>query len=304
MTVSIHKAGLLTSLQDLGRSGWRNQGISAAGAMDPLAATLGNLLLQQTPHTPVLEITFGMAELRFGCSGWVALTGADLGARLDGNAVAPWWRFPVEAGQRLLFTRPRQGYRAYLALSGGLEGMPFLGSVSADLAAGLGAPLRDGEVLNWKPQRRFAGSLLIRAPRRGRLRALPGPEEAAFPGPARYLFWQGAWAVSRHADRMGLRLSGPALLGYQGQELASHGVLPGVVQVPGDGQPILLGAEAQSTGGYPKVAMLCRADLWQLGQLGPGDELAFLRITQREAVQAYRQQQAYLARVREHVQAH
>ncbi|EKE76124.1 biotin-dependent carboxyltransferase family protein [Gallaecimonas xiamenensis] len=302
--IEVLKAGILACIQDGGRPGYRSQGVPASGAMDMLALQVANLLLKKPPLSPALEITFGQTQLRFQQSGWVALTGADLGASFNGEPITPGWRFKVEPGQILHFRQPKRGFRAYLALAGELVVPHVLGSASTDLGSGFNAPLATGDELDWRPAGDFAGPLLVRTPGTGRLRVLPGSEYDSFDKLAHGLFWHSDWTIGSLSNRMGYRLSGPKLNRLVGDELPSHGVLPGTVQVPGNGQPIILGMDAQATGGYPKLGMVIAADLWQLGQLGPGRHIGFIPATAAEARLAWQQQLDYLAHLEAFIAEH
>ncbi|WKE64274.1 biotin-dependent carboxyltransferase family protein [Gallaecimonas kandeliae] len=302
--IEVLKGGILATIQDGGRPGLRNQGVPVSGAMDSLALQAANLLLQKPPLAPAIEITFGQTQLRFQKSGWVALTGADLGASFDNEPVTPGWRFHVEPGQVLHFRQPKKGFRAYLAVSGELEVPQVLGSASTDISSGFNAPLATGDELGWRPEGDFQAPLFVRVPGTGRLRVLPGPEYESFDQEAKTLFWHNDWTIGSLSNRMGYRLNGPKLTRLVGDELPSHGVIPGTIQVPGNGQPIVLAMDAQATGGYPKLGVIIAADLWQLGQLGPGRRLGFIPVTMAEARLAWQQQQAYLKHLEEFVAAH
>lgn len=295
--IEIVRAGPLATVQDLGRPGWRDRGLSLCGALDDLALQAGNLLVGNAPGAAGLEFTLGGATLRFHADSCIAVTGTDADAQLDGHAVRPWWRQRVRAGQTLKLAAPRERMRSYVAVAGGVDVPVALGSHSTDLKAHFGGlagrALRDGDRLPLKaaaalPSRAVGLRPPVWTPS---VRALPGPEHDDFPAGA---FWGADWAVTPQSNRMGYRLAGPVLAREHGAELASHGVLPGVVQVPPSGQPIVLLADAQTTGGYPKIAVVIRADLWKLAQLPLGATLRFERCTREDAVAALRQQQLLL----------
>ncbi|MFT7724690.1 MAG: biotin-dependent carboxyltransferase family protein [Roseateles sp.] len=302
--IEILRAGPLATVQDLGRPGWRDRGLSACGALDDLALACGNLLVGNPPQAAGLEFTLGAAALRFEADGCVALTGTDADAELDGRPLRPGWRSPVRAGQTLRLAAPRERMRSYVAVAGGIAVPELLGSRSTDLKAGFGGlagrALRDGDRLPLGPAAaRPARAAGLRPPDwSASVRALPGPEHDDFGAAARDAFWAAAWTVTPQSNRMGYRLAGPALARERGGELASHGVLPGVVQVPPSGQPIALLADAQTTGGYPKIAVVIRADLWKLAQLRLGGTLRFQRCTPADAHAALRERQALLNRLR------
>jgi biotin-dependent carboxylase-like uncharacterized protein len=284
-------------VQDLGRHAWRDRGVSLCGALDDVALAAGNLLLGNPADTAGLEFTLGGATLRFDADCWIALTGTDADASLDGRPLRPGWRCAVRAGQQLKVAAPRDRMRSYVTVSGGIALPAVLGSRSTDLKAGFGGldgrALRDGDRLPLgRPARLPTRSVGLRLPDwTPTVRALPGPDYADFDDASREALLAADWAVTPQSNRMGYRLAGPALTRERGEELPSHGVLPGVVQVPPSGQPIVLLADAQTTGGYPKIAVVIRADLWKLAQLRLGATLRFVPCSPEEALTALRERQ-------------
>jgi biotin-dependent carboxylase-like uncharacterized protein len=303
--IELLRAGPQTTVQDGGRGAWRDRGVSLCGALDDLALAQGNLLVGNPVDAAGLEFTLGGARLRFEVDACIALTGTDAEARLDGLPLRPGWRGHARAGQTLQLAAPRERMRSYLAVSGGIAVAPQLGSRSTDLKAGFGGwqgrALRDGDRLPIQaaaagPPRPAIG---LRPPDwDARVRVLPGPEYAEFPAASHALLWEADWTLTPQSNRMGYRLAGPVLERERGGELASHGVLPGVIQVPPSGQPIVLLADAQTTGGYPKIGVVIRADLWKLAQLRLGATLRFIPCSREEAVAALRQRKAALNRLR------
>lgn len=301
--LNIIRAGMYTSVQDGGREGLRQLGISRCGAMDKPALITANLLVGNDANAAALEITLGAATFQFARDGWFALTGAGCEATLDGAAVWSGWRHWATAGQTLMLGRPQHGIRSYLALAGGIDVPMVLGSRSTDLNAGVGGLegrcLRDGDVLPLAtPQRTF------RAPRgvkpllaSNRIRALPGPEYHEFDDVSQEAFWRSPWQLSPQSNRMGYRLKGQPLTRAHARELLSHGLVPGVVQVPHNGQPIVLMNDAQTTGGYPRIACIIEADMFQLAQIPLGQPIHFVRCSLEEALKARDDQQRYLAQL-------
>ncbi|MBJ7221667.1 MULTISPECIES: 5-oxoprolinase subunit PxpC [unclassified Brenneria] len=298
--LKIIHAGLYTSVQDTGRFGFRRLGISQSGALDIPALKMANLLVGNAENSAALEITLGNFVATFTSPCWVALTGADCHAVLDGKPLWTGWRFAVEAGQTLKMHLPRHGMRSYLAFSGGIEVPEALGSRSTDLKAGFGGfagrLLKDGDELllgaaSRLPARETGVKQLLFG---NRVRALPGPEYQEFSEEAREAFWRTPWHLSPQSNRMGYRLQGPELQRTTLREMPSHGLLPGVVQVPHSGQPIVLLADAQTTGGYPRIACVIDADLYHLAQIRLGEPVHFIRCTLAEAQQAAQEQRRYL----------
>ncbi len=298
--LTIIRAGICTTIQDAGRQGWRQYGIGTGGALDNPAMQTANLLVGNQPDSAVLEITLGRFCAEFRRDGWLALTGADCQAQLDGRPVWTGWRVPVKKGQRLTLDVPQRGMRSYLAVGGGFRLEALLGSCSTDLNAGFGGldgrALKDGDKLPLTGDRPdFHSSVGVRQLLwSNRLRALPGPEYHEFNHESQQAFWRTAWQLSPQSNRMGYRLQGRKLVRKQQRDLLSHGLMPGVVQVPPGGQPIVLMADAQTTGGYPRIATIIEADLYHLAQLRPGSPLHFVFCTLQEAQQAKQQQQRSL----------
>lgn len=293
-------AGLYTSVQDTGRFGFRRLGISLSGALDIPALKMANLLVGNAENAAALEITLGqfVAVLTSPC--WVALTGADCHAELDGKPLWTGWRFAAQAGQTLKMHVPRHGMRSYLAVSGGIEVPEILGSRSTDLKAGFGGfagrLLADGDQLalgraGRLPTKEIGVKQLLFG---NRVRALPGPEYKEFSRDAQEKFWHTPWHLSPQSNRMGYRLQGPELSRATAREMSSHGLLPGVVQVPHSGHPIVLLSDAQTTGGYPRIACVIDADLYHLAQVRLGEPVHFVRCTLAEAQQAAQEQRRYL----------
>jgi biotin-dependent carboxylase-like uncharacterized protein len=301
--LKVLRAGFLSTVQDLGRPGCRQFGVGTCGAVDTLALTLGNRLVGNAANTAGLEITVGpTVQFSFECDSVIAMTGADVVAELDGTPVWPGWRTPARRGQTLTLGTPRSGLRAYLALAGGIDVPVVLGSRSTDLNAGFGGfhhrALQNGDRLPLGNHDGVSTPLGIKLPEWVPwVRALPGPEYEEFMLESRQQFWDTSWQASPQSNRMGYRLVGPTLVRASSRELLSHAVLPGVVQVPPNGQPIALLADAQSTGGYPRIAKVIDADLWKLAQLPLGGRVRFIPCSLSDAHAAERQGQLYLERI-------
>lgn len=308
--IEILTPGLLTTVQDLGRPGWRAAGVPAGGACDALAATLANWLVGNDASAPLLETTLTGLTLRVDADTLVAVTGAICRVRINDQEAALGQPLPLHAGDRLYLGPARAGCRNYVAVQGGLAITPVLGSAATCLAAGFGGwhgrPLRVGDRLPVvaAPLRlpKHMQGWSVRTPlpihRHGRLRLLPGPDwDSLSTASQQQLLSQACYTVSARSDRMGLRFDGPALERQTAMECSSEPVAFGTVQLPPDGQPILLLADAQTTGGYPRIAQLASVDQALAGQLRPGDHVRFEAITLAEAQQGLRQDQAQLNRL-------
>ena len=287
--LKIIRAGMYTTVQDGGRHGFRQSGISHCGALDMPALRIANLLVGNDANAPALEITLGQLTVEFETDGWFALTGAGCEARLDDNAVWTGWRLPMRAGQRLTLKRPQHGMRSYLAVAGGIDVPPVMGSCSTDLKVGIGGLegrlLRDGDRLPiGKAKRDFMEAQGVKQLLWGnRIRALPGPEYHEFDRASQDAFWRSPWQLSPQSNRMGYRLQGQILKRTTDRELLSHGLLPGVVQVPHNGQPIVLMNDA----------CIIEADMYHLAQIPLGQPIHFVQCSLEEALKARQDQQRY-----------
>ena len=302
MSIEVLDPGLLTSVQDpFGRSGWRRFGVPVSGAADPFSARLANRLVGNPDDAALLEVTLLGPELRFTVAAIVALAGADLDASLEGRPLAPGLAASARAGSVLRFGERRAGTRSYLAVAGGIEAEPVLGSSSTDLRSGFGGidgrAVRSGDVLRIgpasDPSPRRASALP--APE-GPIRILGGPHPERFAGDALDRLCAAAWAVSPAADRAGARLDGEPIrhATRAASEVASMGLPAGAIQVPPDGRPIVMLADRPVTGGYAAIACVARADLGRIAQLAPGDAVRFAVIEAVDAVAALRAREAEL----------
>ena len=298
--------GLLTTIQDTrGRPEFARYGVPTGGALDPLAAAAANALVGNDPGAAVLEITLLGPTLRFATQTAFALAGADLNATLDGQSVGPGWSWFARAGSTLSFGERRNGTRAYLACAGGFQVPVVLGSRAADVRAGFGGlagrAVRSGDRLplpvipdvvsrcGW-----HLTAAATAADPRQQVRVLPGPHLSRFQPGAFEELCSLEWRIAEQADRMGYRLTGPRLRHAHRADVASLGLPVGSVQVPGDGQPIVLLADHQPTGGYTVLACVIRADIHLLAQRAPGDAVRFAQTTHAEARAALRTRYAQL----------
>ena len=272
--------GPLTTVQDLGRPLWASIGVTRSGAADRGSAALANRLVGNEAAAAVLEVTAGGLRVRAGRTLLVAVTGAPAPVTVDGRAAPFDAPLTLRPGQVLLLGVPPVGLRSYLAVRGGIDVPPVLGSRSTDTLSGLGpAPLRAGDAL---PVGSLAGAepvvdvAPVRAPSAEPvLRVLPGPRRDWLAAGAWTALTSGRWAVTADSDRVGLRLAGTELARARTGELPSEGLVPGAVQVPPDGSPVLFLADHPVTGGYPVLAVVVTADLPAAAQLRPGDRVRF-----------------------------
>ena len=286
MTFTVLKPGLQTTVQAGPRQGLRHLGVPAAGAADPLSLALANRLVGNPLLAPGLETTLNGVTLGFQGEAFVAITGARAKAWLNGERVKLHRTLAVAAGDELEIGPARLGTRNYLAAAGGIDVEEVLGSASTYLPAGFGGlqgrALRRGDVVAVVPVAGTPGKL--RTPKEFRplasnswaLRACYGAEVDLLNEESRFDLFDTNFSVGFRADRMGLQLEGARFEVSSGGQLASAPVFPGTIQCPEDGIPFLLSIDAQTIGGYPRVAQVARVDRHLIGQLRPGDHLRLL----------------------------
>lgn len=294
------KPGLLTTVQDLGREGRQHHGIPAGGPMDRQAARVANLLLGNDEHDAFLEVTLTGPELRFLRDTWIAVTGADV------RGVPGWRPWRVEAGQVVSLVELSRGARAYVAVLGGLDVARVLGGAGTLLRAGIGGwngrALQAGDRLGARPGTletggnwSVAGGFNAATGGDVSVRFTRGPQWDWFAAASRRTFLAKRFKITAQSDRMGLRLDGPALRTDGARELASEGVGFGSIQVPPDGKPIVLMADRQTIGGYPKIGHVIAADLPRLAQARTGDQVRFQEVALAGAQAAHLEQEHSLA---------
>ncbi|HWY52306.1 MAG TPA: biotin-dependent carboxyltransferase family protein [Chthoniobacterales bacterium] len=305
MNATAVRAGFLTSVQDLGRTGFREFGVSLGGALDAHALRVANLLAGNDESAAGLEITFGGLRLRFADDRIVVWGGGNFDARIGSTSSPAGHPVLVRVGEEFSIGSPSGGCRAWLAISGGIDVPMVLGSRSGDLRAGFGGvrgrPVRDGEefplgenpssakllieklrtekIARWKPPHDWSSP----ARREPLLRFVRGSESGRFNDVSFQRFTSETFSVSPDSDRMGIRLDGPRLEQRQDVDLLSEAVAPGTVQVPPNGKPILLLNDCQTIGGYPKIAHVITVDLPITAQLCPGDRVRFSKVSIRDA---------------------
>ncbi|WP_245948211.1 biotin-dependent carboxyltransferase family protein [Paenibacillus sambharensis] len=330
--MAVMKPGLFTTVQDRGRPGWRSLGVTAGGAMDSYALRAANLLTGNLPEAAGLEMTLSGAELEVREDLLIAITGANMTPSADGEELPMWRPVWVRRGTCLKFGTAVEGCRTYLSAAGGIEVPEVLSSRGTDVRAGFGGlegrPLMAGDLLTtgltepWRSQWavRWAEKLRRQAAAEGRRWAVPswyalpeayagggriaghhvlrvtaGAEYSSFTKASLEVFFSTSYLVSSSSDRMGCRLTeGAKLERTASGEVLSRGIVPGTVQVPPGGQPIVLGADCQTTGGYPVMAHVISADLPLLAQLKPGDKVCFTETGLEEAHAALVRQEAAL----------
>jgi 5-oxoprolinase (ATP-hydrolysing) subunit C len=275
MSLRVARPGTFSLVVDAGRPGTRRLGVPLGGPADRTSMSLGNALVGNLPFAPALEVTLtGPALVATGDVG-MCVFGAPFRIRRDGDPIEPGHSFTLRAGQTLDIGGTPDHCRAYVCVVGGFTVLPVLGSATAF------APIREGDELPCVTSRLPGRSIEFVRSAVGRLRCLPGPQADWFDE----AFFRTTYRVTPASNRMGVRLDGPPLT-MPKRELVSEPVAPGAVQVTNEGKPIVLGVDGQTIGGYPKVAHVIDADLDRLGQLRPGDEVTFMRVSEEEAEKA------------------
>jgi biotin-dependent carboxylase-like uncharacterized protein len=320
--IEVLSSAALATVQDLGRKGSLRWGVGTSGAMDNLALAAGNLMLGNDANSAAIEVPVFPFRVRFGEDCAFALTGADCAARLDEQSLMPWWVHQARAGQVLTLGLPQggaqRGSRAVLCVAGGVDVPEVLGSRSTQLRGAFGGhegrSLRKGDTLRaagaGQPCRTGFGlvppalTLPLDIDGVAAVRVLPAAEYLGFEEASRKAFWSGEWKITAQSDRYGYRLAGEALQPVAPMEIRSHGIVPGVIQVPHSGQPIIQMRDAQPSGGYPKIGTVIEADLWRLGQAPIGGRIRFIETTWAEAVAALDEADAWLDKVRRMVDLH
>lgn len=297
--IHVVKPGMLTTIQDRGRWGFQARGVPVGGPMDPFSHRLANALVGNTDLAATLEVTLLGPELEFDGPCVVAIAGAAFEVTVDGQPFPVGSSAAVRGGARLRFGARTGGARAYLAVSGGIDTPPVLGSRATHVVSGMGGlagrPLKAGDRVPFAAASTRAARQIDRVARHvpaawrdspAIIRVLPGPQVEFFSANAFDVLQAKPYVVSGKSDRMGFRLDGVPLTHSRGADTISDATPLGALQVPASGLPILLMADRQTTGGYPKVATVIAADLCVAGQLGPGDQIVFKASTRREAIAA------------------
>lgn len=301
--IEIILTGPFNTVQDLGRPGYRDIGVSASGAMDPLAVKIGNILLGNHDDAAAIEVQTFPFKLRFDADAVFVVTGGDGSPTLDGKELLLWCTHVAKPGQMLELKQPSRLARAYIVVGGGLDVPVLMGSRSTALRGGFGGnagrslakgdrieigtspgalPLPASGVAVVEPAVALRGVFPAMIDGVLPIRAIAAGEHDLFASDGA-AFWSQSWKISSSSDRTGYRLSGEPIKPVAIVEMRSHGVVPGVIQVPPGGEPIIQMSDANTAGGYPKIAGVIECDLWRLGQARIGSRLQFIRSTHAEA---------------------
>lgn len=298
MGIQIINGGFLTTIQDLRRYGYQETGMSVSGVMDTRAASIANILVGNDTNEAVIEITMMGPTMKFTEDEIIAVTGGDLGAKLDGTPIPRYEAVSVKEGQTLSFMGLYSGSRAYIAFAGGLDIPIVMGSRSTNLKSKVGGyegrKLGTGDSIGfrapaaWLPnmsERRY--KLPSFASKERTLRVVMGPQDDCFTEKGIETFLTGTYTISNEYDRMGCRMEGDVIEHKNGGDIITDGISFGAVQVPSHGNPIVMMADHQTTGGYTKIANVISVDLPVLAQCMPGMKIHFEKVTVDEAQDLY-----------------
>jgi antagonist of KipI len=293
----VKKPGLLTTIQDEGRIGYQQYGIVAAGAMDPFSMNISNLLVGNPKNEAVLEITLMGPVLTVLEDTVIAICGGNLSPKVNGKTVSMWKSFVVKKGQQIEFGQPKEGARAYLSTAGGFDVPRIMGSKSTYLKARIGG--LDGRALQkddilygieerpMKSGRSLHGDEIPTYQKEVDIRVVLGPHLSDFSDEAISTFLSSSYEVTPQSDRMGYRLKGPKIEHKTSADIISEAIPLGGIQVPANGEPIILMADRQTTGGYTRIATVISSDIPLLAQALPGAQIRFKAVSVEEAQEMY-----------------
>lgn len=309
MSITILNPGLLTTVQDMGRVGYQQFGVSVSGVLDPRSAAIANILVGNPEDEAVLECTMLGPRLRFDKANCIAVTGGDLGLTIDGQPVPTYRAIAVAAGQVMQFTAPKTGCRAFIAFAGGLDIPVVMGSRSTYMKAKIGGVegrrLAKDDVIGFRAPREQLPYMEMRSiapefiPRSEyTLHVILGPQDDCFTPEGMNTFLSQAYTVTQEFDRMGCRLDGPKIEHIGSGDIISDGISFGAIQVPASGKPIIMLSDRQTVGGYTKIATVMSTDFRILAQLKAGDRIRFEKVSVQFAQDALLAQRAALCTLR------
>lgn len=309
MAIRVKEPGLFTTVQDLGRHGYSHLGISSGGAADSLAMRIANLLVGNAENAASLEMTLAGPTLEFDEATVVALTGGECDCRIEDESRPLWTAFRVPAKRVLVCGRMKTGARSYLAVQGGFDVRPIMGSASTNTVGHFGGlegrALRKGDLLSVLrgsnlPSRALRPGAVDGLYSRRTFRVTRAAQHDWFGTEAFGKLMSCSYMVTEESNRCGLRLKGEPISPRIRSQLLTEGVSLGAIQVPQDGQPIILFVDQQTTGGYPKIANIISADMHRVGQLRPRDQVRFAEAAIPEAIGLLREQEQWLKEIFEH----
>lgn len=298
-------ADALASIQDSGRFGYRSMGVGRNGVMDSWALQTGNALLKNDLNEPAIEVALGNLTIKFEEDVSFCITGALYEAYLDDKRISCYWRVNAQAGQTVKLLRPLQGMYSYLCVHGGFDIEPILHSTSTNLKAGFGGfegrYLEIDDILKIRTASTLPVIGVARLAPSQTIRVIKSSEYECFTASSKHAFESQEWKLQSSSNRMGYRLVGASPLEFiESTEMSSHGVDIGMIQVPPQGHPIVLMADAQTTGGYPKIATVINADIGLMAQIRFGKTCQFVVIDLEQALYEQQKRQYYIEQVKEY----
>ena len=306
--IKIINPGLFTTIQDRGRWGYQRFGMPVAGAMDLFSLRVSNILVGNNEYDAALETTLLGPEILFDCDELISITGANMGPKINNSPVPMWTTLFIQAGDKLSFSKIKSGFRSYIAFSRGLDVPEIMGSRSTFIRGNLGG--YNGRKLNSKDEISLGnkpigntGSYLPKEfipvyAKDNTIRVILGPQDDYFTEEAKETFLSSQYTITNEADRMGYRLDGPKIQHVEGPDIISDGIVFGSIQVPGDGLPIIMMADRQTTGGYTKIAVVITPDLPILAQMSPGSTMNFKSISIEKSHKIYKEYEEGLQRIK------
>ena len=312
MGIRVLKAGMLTTVQDLGRTGYQSQGFSVAGVMDVRSFKIANLLLDNPENEAVLEFTLIGPTLQFTSETIIAITGGDFTPTINGEPVPMYEAVYVNRGDILKFGSARTGSRGYIAFSSYLDVPVVMGSRCTNLKSKIGGfkgrKLKDEDYIGFRMKRRYLPYFLSRklkpddfSAESEMLRVILGPQDERFSKQGIDTFLSQEYTVTSDFDRMGCRLEGPFIAAKNTTDMISDGIAYGSVQVPSHGKPIILLSDRQTTGGYPKIATVASVDIPKLVQRKTDHRIRFSAISVQEAQKLYREEEKAYEKMRSEI---
>lgn len=310
--IKIIDAGLLSTVQDLGRYGFQRYGVSVSGVMDEYSARAANFLVGNDKNSAVIESTMKGPAIEFQSPGIFAVTGADTKITLNGKEIDLWKSHKVQKGDQLKFDFCRKGVRNYIAFGGGIDVPVVMNSRATNLKGGFGGfkgrKLQAGDMIPLGEstlnisERKIMKNVIPDYPKSIEVGVLLGQQEDQFKAEGVETFFASEYVVSQENDRMGIRLTGGEIAHKEGADIISDGITFGAIQIPGNGNPIIMMADRQTTGGYTKIGNVITADLSKLAQVTAGTKVRFKRVELEEAVKKLKEFNGILDNLENHLE--
>lgn len=290
--IKILNKGVLTSIQDLGRRGYQKYGVPVCGVMDEYSHRIANILVGNKMEEATLEVTLFGLKIEFIDKQMISITGGNLQPKINNKIVDMWQTLEVKKGDILSLSGLKSGMRSYIAFSGGFDIEKTMGSKSYYSRAGLGTKVENNQILNIKTnltvkKMKLEKKYIPEFESKIECRVVLGPQDDYFSDQAIDIFFKSEYALQNDSDRMGFRLKGEPISHKKTADIISDGLSKGAIQIPGNGQPIIMMSDAQTTGGYTKIGYVIKEDLNKLSQLKPGGKIRFKKVMIEKAQKEY-----------------